>query len=122
MPTWWCDWIRADAPQHVAIVRKFLISVSDRPEHELRTYGDVAAVYGRVARGRTVLNSVAGTPSETSGSSPDHPKRCPRSMTIQGVRDIRAKLASDDQAIGRDLPHFVAFMLATGCGSARPPR
>ncbi len=41
-------------------------------------------------------------------------KAMPRAMTIKEVRQLRAMLSYDDQAIGRDLPDFVAFMLATG--------
>lgn len=43
------------------------------------------------------------------------PKRLPRSLTIEQARQLRAALTYDDEAIHRDLPDFVGFMLATGC-------
>lgn len=47
-------------PEAVAAVRSFLISVRDRPEADMPRYGEVAAVYGGIARAvAPVLNSVA---------------------------------------------------------------
>lgn len=47
-------------PEAVAAVREFLISVRDRPEADMPRYGEVAAVYGGIARAvAPVLNSVA---------------------------------------------------------------
>lgn len=41
-------------------------------------------------------------------------KSVPRAMTIDEVLELRAALVNDGQAVGRDLPDFVAFMLGTG--------
>ena len=47
-------------PEAVAAVRGFLISVRDRPDDLLPRYGEVAEVYGGIARAvAPVLNSVA---------------------------------------------------------------
>ncbi len=47
-------------PDVVAAVRSFLIAARDRPEDRLPRYGEVAEVYGGVARAvAPVLNSVA---------------------------------------------------------------
>ncbi len=47
-------------PDAVAAVRSFLISVQDRPEAQMPRYGEVADVYGGIARAvAPVLNSVA---------------------------------------------------------------
>ena len=47
-------------PDAVAAVRSFLISVRDRQDDLLPRYGEVAAVYGGIARAvAPVLNSVA---------------------------------------------------------------
>ena len=47
-------------PEVVAAVRAFLISVRDRPDDLLPRYGEVAEVYGGIARAvAPVLNSVA---------------------------------------------------------------
>jgi len=43
------------------------------------------------------------------------PRRAtPRSLTLSQVRQQRAMITYDDTAVARDLPDFVAFMLATG--------
>lgn len=47
-------------PEVVAAVRQFLIEVRSRPEDRMPRYGEVAAVYGGVARAvAPVLNAVA---------------------------------------------------------------
>lgn len=47
-------------PHDVDAARRFLISCVDREDHELPTYGEVAAAYGGVARAAgPVLNSIA---------------------------------------------------------------
>lgn len=47
-------------PEVVAAVREFLISARDRPDDQMPRYGEVAAVYGGIARAvAPVLNSVA---------------------------------------------------------------
>jgi hypothetical protein len=47
-------------PQDVAAARRFLVSCVDRDDEELPTYGEVAAVYGGIARAAgPVLNSIA---------------------------------------------------------------
>jgi integrase len=45
----------------------------------------------------------------------DAPKRLPRSLTIEQARQLRALLSYDDEAVHRDFPDFVGFILATGC-------
>jgi integrase len=42
------------------------------------------------------------------------PKKAPRAMTVPELRQLRAALTYDEQAIGRDLPDLVSFMMATG--------
>lgn len=73
---------------------------------------------------RSVLSGMCGlaarhdaldrNPIRDVGIISRQPKAVPRSLTIPEVRELRAKLACDEQAIERDLPDFVAFMLATG--------
>jgi integrase len=41
-------------------------------------------------------------------------RRQPRALTAAEARQLRALLTYDDKAIERDLPDFVAMMLATG--------
>ncbi|TFV79322.1 site-specific integrase [Blastococcus sp. CT_GayMR19] len=41
-------------------------------------------------------------------------RKAPRAMTVPELRQLRAALTYDDQAIGRDLPDLVGFMMATG--------
>ena len=42
------------------------------------------------------------------------PKKSPRSLELDEIREVRAWLAQDKKAIDRDLPSLVDFMLATG--------
>lgn len=60
-------------PNDVDAARNFLIEIAQQPEVELPTYGQVAAVYGGIARGAgPVLNSIvracdqAGEPDLTA--------------------------------------------------------
>jgi integrase len=41
-------------------------------------------------------------------------KKAPRALTVPQLRQLRAALTYDDQAIARDLPDLVAFLMATG--------
>jgi integrase len=41
-------------------------------------------------------------------------KAAPKSLTVKEVRQLRALMTYDDQAVERDLPEFVSFMLASG--------
>ena len=73
---------------------------------------------------RSVLSGLCGyaarrdlidrNPVRDTGVISTKPKSPPRSMTIEQVHDLRAALTYDDLAIRRDIPDFVAFMLATG--------
>ncbi len=57
-------------PEWVAETRAFLISARHRPDSELPRYGEVAEVYGGVARAvAPVLNAVArdSAPDATAG-------------------------------------------------------
>lgn len=42
------------------------------------------------------------------------PKKSPRSLELEEIREVRAWLAQDHKACDRDLPDLVDFMLATG--------
>ena len=41
-------------------------------------------------------------------------KKAPRAMTVPELRQLRAALTYDEQAVARDLPDLVSFMMATG--------
>jgi integrase len=41
-------------------------------------------------------------------------KAVPKSLTVKEVRQLRALMTYDDEAVERDLPEFVSFMLASG--------
>jgi hypothetical protein len=41
-------------------------------------------------------------------------KTAPRALTVPQLRQLRAALSYDEQAIARDLPDLVAFLMATG--------
>jgi integrase len=73
---------------------------------------------------RSVLSGMCGlaarhdaldrNPVRDIGRIPRPAKQAPRSLTLAEVRELRAKLAGDGQAVERDLPDYVSFMLATG--------
>ncbi|RZU33394.1 site-specific recombinase XerC [Blastococcus saxobsidens] len=42
------------------------------------------------------------------------PRRAPRALTTAQARQLMAMVTYDDGAVSRDLPDFIAFMLATG--------
>ena len=101
-------------------IRELSIGVLDR---HLRA---VSAAHGpaMAKMTRSVLSGMCGlaarhdaidrNPVRDVGAISSKPKKAPRAMTIEQVRDLRTKLAQDEKAVGRDLPDFVAFMLATG--------
>jgi integrase len=73
---------------------------------------------------RSVLSGMCGlaarhdaldrNPVRDVGTLSRSSKPTPRAMTIPEVLQLRALLTYDDKAVSRDLPDFVAFMLATG--------
>ena len=73
---------------------------------------------------RSVLSGMCGlaarhdaldrNPVRDAGAVKAAPRAVPRAMTAAQARQLRALLTYDDKAVSRDLPDFVAFMLATG--------
>jgi len=73
---------------------------------------------------RSVLSGMCGlavrhdaldrNPVRDAGPITRTPKAMPRALSIVEARQRRAMLSYDDQAVSRDLPDLVAFMLATG--------
>ncbi len=53
-------------------------------------------------------------PVRALGSVSTKAKKAPRAMTVPELRQLRAALTYDEQAIARDLPDLVSFMMATG--------
>ncbi|MBA2638323.1 MAG: tyrosine-type recombinase/integrase [Solirubrobacterales bacterium] len=53
-------------------------------------------------------------PARGLGPVSTKPKKAPRAMTVPELRQLRAALTYDEQALGRDLPDLVSFMMATG--------
>ena len=97
----------------VGRVSKVLASVRDN-------HGPMAA-----KRVRTVLNgimtlaarhdAIKSNPVRHSGRLTGvKPSKPAVALTLDQVRDLRAKLASNQRALGWDLPDFIDFMLATG--------
>jgi hypothetical protein len=110
-------------PQDVATVRAFLIQASQRPLAKLPTYGEVAALYGGIARAvAPVLNSVAlecrnnGEP-DLSVLVVDAESRLPGNVggepVVKGEKSERLWL----EELERVRKHWVA-----GTGSATPGR
>ena len=101
-------------------VRELTVAACDRFLRTVETKHGAA-----VARTtRSVLSGLCGfaarrdllerNPVRDTGVISTKPKNPPRAMTIEQVHDLRAALTFDDLAIRRDIPDFVAFMLATG--------
>ena len=53
-------------------------------------------------------------PVRDARSLPARPSRAPRALSREEVRLLRQRVHADAQAVLRDLPDFVSFMLATG--------
>lgn len=73
---------------------------------------------------RSVLSGMCGlatrhdaldrNPVRDVGALSGKPKKSPRAMTVPQLKQLRAALTYDEQAIARDLPDFVSLMMATG--------
>jgi integrase len=59
-------------------------------------------------------DALAHNPVKALGKLSGKPRKAPRSLDVPQLRQLRAALTYDDQAVARDLPDFVAFMMATG--------
>jgi integrase len=103
-------------------IRELTVGTTDR---FLRTVSDrngvaVARVCRSVLSGMCRLaaryDALDRNPTRDAGTlaSKSSTSRVPRALSIPEVRQLRALLTYDDRAVGRDLPDFVAFMLATG--------
>jgi integrase len=101
-------------------VRELSIGVLDR---HLRLIVDkhgasTAKICRSVLSGMCTLaarhDALERNPVRALGPVSAKPKKAPRAMTVPELRQLRAALTYDEQAIGRDLPDLVSFMMATG--------
>ncbi|MGH8888720.1 MAG: site-specific integrase, partial [Acidothermaceae bacterium] len=53
-------------------------------------------------------------PTRDAGSLSTKPAKMPRALSVAEARQLLALLTYDDQALSRDVPDFVWFMIATG--------
>jgi hypothetical protein len=65
-------------------------------------------------------NALPHNPVRDLGPIRGKPKKAPTAMTIAQLRQLRAALTYDEQAIARDLPDLVAFLMPPACASAKP--
>ena len=101
-------------------VRELTVAVCDRFLQTVQAQSGAAVA----KMARSVLSGICGyaarhdlldrNPVRDTGPISAKPKRAPRALTVEQVRDIQIWLTYDDVAIRRDVPDLVAFMLATG--------
>jgi integrase len=59
-------------------------------------------------------DALTHNPVRAVGPLSSKAKKTPRALTAPQLRQLRAALTYDDQAIGRDVPDLVGFLMATG--------
>jgi integrase len=59
-------------------------------------------------------NALPYNPVRDLGTLRGKPKKAPAALTVAQLRQLRAALTYDDQAVARDLPDLVRFLMATG--------
>ncbi len=100
-------------------VRELTVSVCDRLLRSVKTNTGPAAA----KHAKTVLNGLVGLAARHDAikynpvrevSKITQTKKAARSLTLPEVRKIRAGLLADPEAVSRDLPTLVDFMLGTG--------
>ncbi len=101
-------------------VRELSVAVCDRFLQAVQAQSGAAVA----KMTRSVLSGICGhaarsglldrNPVRDTGPISSKPKRAPRALTVEQVRDLRTWLTYDDVAIRRDIPDLVAFLLGTG--------
>lgn len=101
-------------------IREVTVATADRYIRAIeKKHGSATAKMSR-----SVLSGICGfaarrdlldrNPVRDAGTISTKSKNPPRALTIEQARELRMWLGYDNKAIGRDLPDFVDFMLASG--------
>ena len=83
-------------------------------EHGASTAKMSKSVLSGISRFAAQRDLIDRNPTREAGAISTKTRNAPRALTLDQVRDLRVWLTYDNTAIRRDLPDFVAFMLATG--------
>ena len=96
----------------VGLVDRFLRTVEAK--HGAGTAKQTKTVLGQVCGLAVRYDALASNPVRDTSPISTKPKKPPRSFTEAQGLQLLALLTYDDQAIARDIPAFIAIMLATG--------
>jgi len=96
----------------IGTVDRFLKTVSKRsgPAMAKMTRSVLSGMCGLAAR----HDAIDRNPVRDAQVIAQPRKTAPKSLTVKEVRQLRALMTYDDQAVERDLPELVSFMLASG--------
>lgn len=83
-------------------------------DHGLPTAKTCRSVLSGMCTLATRHNALPHNPVRDLGPLRGKPKKAPAAMTLAHLRQLRAALSYDEQAVARDLPDLVAFLMATG--------
>jgi integrase len=83
-------------------------------DHGLATAKTCRSVLSGMCTLATRHNALPHNPVRDLGAIRGRPKKAPAALTVAQLRQLRAALTYDDQAVVRDLPDLVDFLMATG--------
>lgn len=96
----------------VGLVDRHLTTIKTKHGSALakQTRSVLSGVCGLACR----LDAMESNPCRETTRLSTKPKKPPAALDLASARQLMAYLTYDDKSIGRDLPDFVSFMLATG--------
>ena len=101
-------------------VRELTVGILDRhlrlvtKDHGVATAKMTRSVLSGICTLATRHDALPRNPVRDVGALSTQAKRSPRAMTLPELKQLRAALTYDGQAIARDLPNFIDLMMATG--------
>src|SRR4051812_1548675 len=101
-------------------IRELSVGILDRHLRDITDHHGIATarMCRSVLSGMCALaarhDALPHNPVKDLGRINGRPKTAPRALTLPQLRQLRAALTYDEQAIARDLPDLVAFLMATG--------
>ena len=101
-------------------LRELTIGILDRhlrliaEQHGAATATATRSVLSGMCTLATRHDALDRNPVRDVGALSAQVKKAPRALTVPQLRQLRAALTYDDQAITRDLPDFVGLMMGTG--------
>jgi integrase len=101
-------------------IRELTVGILDRhlrmvaKDHGVATAKMTRSVLSGICALATRHDALDRNPVRDVGALSGQVKKSPRAMTVPQLKQLRAALTYDEQAIARDLPDFVSLMMATG--------